>query len=454
MKCKKCGKELKSSDKFCPECGEKVELKNIAECPMCHQPIAKGIIICPNCKNNIHTYNVTPPVITEQKKNSNNIRFTIIFVICCIAAVLGIVIAAQSCTNKSVEENKIQPTTSTQATTKTNIDIDTDNFTKRIYAKDISFRVSPDWNSDKSHTVYNCSETCILTFSFSKTTNDSAQIKYSDIYNPASVVEYLSHKEEYLNDTKQVIADYIDNENYYYNAGFYYEGYFYSFSLSDKQNKQDFCSKLGNELLKTIELYKPEQEQTEKPTEKPTEKATEKAQIINNTSTDGFWAKGNGDYVASGLNVTGYGVLNITNSGDSNFIVEVYEGDELVDIIVNEIGNYSGTVLIDHSGAFDLEIKSSGSWNITSSGLTVDDTTSFSGRGDCVTGITSHSGGNWHLTHNGESNFIVHEYGISKGHMDLIVNEIGIYDGVVKIDSGDNIFFEVLADGDWTINKE
>lgn len=255
-----------------------------------------------------------------------------------------------------------------------------------------------------------------------------------------------------------IIAESIDSENYYYNAGFYYEGYFYSFNLSDKQSNLGECSRLGDKIIETIKLYEPEQKQTDeqaqKATEKPTEKSTEKKSIINNTSTDGFWAKGEGDYVATGLNVTDYGVLNITYSGDSNFIVKLYENDELKKLLVNEVGVYSGSVLIEDSGTYDLEIKSNGSWNITSSGLTIDDTTSFSGNGDSVTGITSHSGGNWHLTHNGSSNFIVKKYGLNNGFEELVINEIGQYDGTVKIKSGGDIFFEITADGDWTINKQ
>lgn len=465
MKCPQCGNELKQTDKFCPECGEKVEQRNISECPMCHQPISKGVIICPNCKNNIHTYNTTPPSSADKDLNKKNIIFTITFIICCIAAVFGIVFAAESCTNDSTEKTEPKATAKVQTTTMQNTK-NMDNLTKEIYAKDISFKVSSSWNSDKSHSIYNCSDTCIFTFNFKKTSSDLSDEKYNEIYNSSSEINYLSHKEIELKKADLIIADYIDSDNYYYNAGFYYEGYFYSFSLSDKQSKQEYCSQLGDKIIDTIKIYESTQKQTEeqtkkatekpteKTTEKPKEKSTEKESIINNTSTDGFWAKGEGDYVATNLNVTGYGVLNITYSGGSNFIVKLYENDKVKKLLVNEIGNYSGSILIEDSGTFDIEIKSSGSWDITSSGLTIDDTTSFSGNGDSVTGITSHSGGNWHLTHNGGSNFIVKKYGLNSKNKELVINEIGQYDGTVKIKSGDDIFFEIIADGDWTINKE
>lgn len=191
---------------------------------------------------------------------------------------------------------------------------------------------------------------------------------------------------------------------------------------------------------------------TEKATEKITEPPTEK--ITNNTSANGFWAEGSGDYVAENLNVTNYAVLHITHSGSSNFAVKLYKDDTYEDLLVNTIGDYSGDVLVEDSGKYELEITADGNWNITSDGLSIDDTTSFSGTGDGVTGITSHSGGNWHITNSGSSNFVVIEYGESLGYMELLVNEIGNYDGTVKAESGDNIFFKVTSEGSWTIKKK
>lgn len=191
----------------------------------------------------------------------------------------------------------------------------------------------------------------------------------------------------------------------------------------------------------------------EKPTEKPTEKP-EKASIINNTSSGNFAANGSGDYVAEGLKVTQYAVLHIEYNGSGNFSVISYEGDDYDELLVNTIGNYSGDVLITHSGNFNLEINAKGNWSITSSGLAIDDVTSFSGTGDTVTGITTHSGGNWKITHNGGGNFSVVEYGMAKGYMDLLVNEIGDYSGTVKAESGDNVFFQINAEGAWTMERQ
>lgn len=178
--------------------------------------------------------------------------------------------------------------------------------------------------------------------------------------------------------------------------------------------------------------------------------------VYNNSSTNNFNANGTGDFVAKGLKVENYAVLtiNYTDATNSNFTVTSYEGDDYDDLLVNTIGNYSGKVLIDHSGTFDLEIKSNGSWSISASGLSVENVSSFSGTGDAVTGITTHTGGSWEITNNGNSNFSVVEYGVSEGYLDLLVNEIGSYNGVVKASAeDDNIFFKVTSEGSWSIKK-
>ena len=87
--------------------------------------------------------------------------------------------------------------------------------------------------------------------------------------------------------------------------------------------------------------------------------------IDNDTSSDNFYAYGDGDYVATGLKVTKYAVLHVDYYGSGHFSVTSYEGNEYDDLLVNTTGAYSGNVLVDHSSNFQLEIKASGKWNIT-----------------------------------------------------------------------------------------
>lgn len=47
VKCAKCGKAVDANAKFCPECGEKLELKKF--CSQCGKPLNAGAKFCPEC---------------------------------------------------------------------------------------------------------------------------------------------------------------------------------------------------------------------------------------------------------------------------------------------------------------------------------------------------------------------------------------------------------------------
>lgn len=145
-------------------------------------------------------------------------------------------------------------------------------------------------------------------------------------------------------------------------------------------------------------------------------------------------------------------VLDIACSGDSNFVVSTYDANnESIDLLVNEIGAYQGRVpvnfFVGEEVAF-LEITASGPWTIRSvlpSELEVN-VGRASGTGDDVV-VVEVSSPTMDITHNGESNFVVQAYTDSR---DLLVNEIGTYDGTVRSPTG-TVIFEINADRDWTL---
>ncbi|MDQ3369367.1 MAG: DUF4214 domain-containing protein, partial [Myxococcota bacterium] len=148
-------------------------------------------------------------------------------------------------------------------------------------------------------------------------------------------------------------------------------------------------------------------------------------------------------------------VADISNTGgSSNFQVWERRNGVRGDLLVNEIGAYSGTVLIDRP-LFDdgdsnaLEIVSDGSWTITIRPLSTARAFSgpVAGRGDDVLAYSG-SASAARLTHNGQSNFAIWSYGTNDA--DLVVNEIGPYDGVRNFPPGPRII-EVSADGDWSV---
>jgi hypothetical protein len=151
-------------------------------------------------------------------------------------------------------------------------------------------------------------------------------------------------------------------------------------------------------------------------------------------------------------------IATITHAGSENFAVWTIGADGAEhDLLVNIIGDYSGTVLFDeqtgiHSVAF--RVDADGSWTITvmpvAQAFRWDQAASVTGTGDDVvlvdpptTGLTTVD-----ITHNGSANFAVWAYG-STG-TDLLVNEIGPYAGESLL--GDGTFLvEIAADGSWSI---
>ena len=102
-----------------------------------------------------------------------------------------------------------------------------------------------------------------------------------------------------------------------------------------------------------------------------------------------------------------------------------------------------------------LEITATGNWEVTIEPLTQARLVFCSegsavGEGDDVVVVVdfSDSGGAATLTHNGDSNFTIWAWGVAG--RDLLVNEIGAYNGTVLVESG-LFIWEVSADGDWTV---
>lgn len=163
---------------------------------------------------------------------------------------------------------------------------------------------------------------------------------------------------------------------------------------------------------------------------------------------------GRGDDVLSGITV-GDGIYRIhfTHSGRRNFIIDAYDATNDKELLVNEIGNYDGYVLLLGQAPYSLEITADGNWTYTIERLSKISDTSFAGKGDYVTGLCSLSSGVWEFSHDGKSNFAVVFY--TTDGRDLLVNEIGSYTGkkIVSIPDDSFAFFEITADGNWAIKK-
>lgn len=152
---------------------------------------------------------------------------------------------------------------------------------------------------------------------------------------------------------------------------------------------------------------------------------------------------------------TGAEAVAITHAGASNFVVETLDASlKTTGLLVNTIGNYSGTVLMDKPGFQDLDTKTlkitaDGAWTVKIMDLktiaSFDGSKPITGAGDDVFNYTGDPTSAT-FTHSGSRNIAVTGYG--GDFPDLLVNEIGAYNGKLVWRPG---LYEITADGAWSV---
>ena len=152
-------------------------------------------------------------------------------------------------------------------------------------------------------------------------------------------------------------------------------------------------------------------------------------------------------------------IATITHKGSANFIVHTLDsGGADIDFLVNEIGSYAGTVLLDPSGGHPVAFKvdADSTWTIKVRPITAAPTwnpsSALKGKGDAVylispqpTGLTIIK-----LTYKGESNFIVHAW--SEAGRESLANEIGTFSGETNLPEGSLVLEVLAAGGTWTVS--
>ena len=151
--------------------------------------------------------------------------------------------------------------------------------------------------------------------------------------------------------------------------------------------------------------------------------------------------------------------VTFTHQGRRNFIVQVFGSTGSEGSMVNEIGNYQGIrPLLADEDQYYFEVNADGAWTIRVEAITADPDAAhgISGKGDYVSGLFEPSATGpvaYNLTHSGTRNFIVNLY--CAGGEDGVENEIGKVDGSVVVRFKDGpCFWDVQADGDWTITPK
>lgn len=235
---------------------------------------------------------------------------------------------------------------------------------------------------------------------------------------------------------------------------------------NDENETLFYWYKEWHQALEAQETETTTKEETETTTEKQTETTTQETTTERETTSeivaalnaftdfDTVTLSGTGDDVVD-LPVTGTPVImDISYSGESNFIVKTVDSSgDTCDLIANEIGAYTGTktTYSDYKDATMLEINASGSWSITIRPM---NTMSKLKSGNTYTGdgvyyIDEPSLTKLKVSNTGNSNFIVRGVGINDS--ELLVNEIGDYDGTVLWTESQS-FLIVTSDGSWSVS--
>ncbi len=183
--------------------------------------------------------------------------------------------------------------------------------------------------------------------------------------------------------------------------------------------------------------------------------------VVDPVDFEAFAIEGQGDDVID-LSVPedAAAVASIVHDGESNFVVEVDVDSELIDqdLLVNTIGAYEGQHALNVDGAVsEAVVTADGAWAIDVAPLAEAaqdfDDLEASGTGDAVLWAPEGVGGAVAISHEGESNFAVTAAGDYMLSPELLVNEIGSYEGTVRLEEP-TVLVSVTADGDWSISPD
>jgi len=150
-------------------------------------------------------------------------------------------------------------------------------------------------------------------------------------------------------------------------------------------------------------------------------------------------------------------LLTISHEGNANFIIQAYDADNnLKGLIVNTIGSYQGRRALNLFGELParLSVQADGSWSIKiddiSKAPTLDVPGIIEGKGDDIILLAGGKPDTISLSHQGQGNFIVMAHKVGDLFPDLVVNEIGKYEGKNLIPTSTDII-EIQADGPWSM---
>ena len=157
----------------------------------------------------------------------------------------------------------------------------------------------------------------------------------------------------------------------------------------------------------------------------------------------------------------GLAIFKMDHKGSSNWAPKLLDsqGND-VELLANEIGVFAGSkaVGIEGEGEYLLDVTASGNWTITieqprANSAPFDKT--FNGKGQMTTSLFSLEEGlaTFKMSHKGDSNWAPILLDKNGRHVELLANEIGIFDGskAVRINESGIYLIDITANGTWTI---
>jgi hypothetical protein len=150
------------------------------------------------------------------------------------------------------------------------------------------------------------------------------------------------------------------------------------------------------------------------------------------------------------------GVVTATHAGAANFALSVIDAANAptLDLLVNTIGNYTGTTAYGLNSSLgepgtSIKVTADGIWTVTIAPISAAPALAEAGSGDAVF-LYDGEAATKTLTHDGAGNFSVVQHDTSVMGMNLLVNEIGQYQGAVPFTAGPSVI-KITADGNWVI---
>jgi hypothetical protein len=162
----------------------------------------------------------------------------------------------------------------------------------------------------------------------------------------------------------------------------------------------------------------------------------------------------------------GLTIFNMKHDGTSNFAVWLMDSSgRRVDLLVNEIGEFDGSkaIGIENAGQYILDIDANGNWEVEIkqprpiTGSSIPKT--ITGVGQKVTELFYLNTGliRFEMKHDGNSNFAIWLLNSEGRRIELLVNEIGHFDGSKAVgitEPGGLYLLDIAADGNWQVSIE